>query len=411
MKILIVDDNANDRRLLRLIFERHGFYDIIEACDGHEGLQAARTQKPDFIISDALMPIMDGFQFLRALKTDEDLGKIPFVFFSAVYTGLKDEELAMRLGADGFISRPKEPEEFWREMSAILEKIDKGGSPPRHTGLMTEEKEYLTRYCEIVSGKLEEKVRELEETLALRKEAEQWLVDSQKRLKALATELAHAEERERSRVAVELHDVVGQGLASIRMGLDALAKVSLPSEESRRIDELRGALDTVIDHIRSLTFRISPPVLRLVGFEAAVESLCERFQEEFGIRFRYRDDGKPRQISGDLRGGLFSMVRELLFNAVKHAQAKEVSVTVSSIEGGIGIRVEDDGCGFDPARLFQDRDKKACLGLFSIGERIEYLGGSMNIDSKPGSGTRVHLFVPLATTQEDEYVHKDTSGR
>ncbi len=95
------------------------------------------------------------------------------------------------------------------------------------------------------------------------------------------------------------------------------------------------------------------------------------------------------------------MVRELLFNTVKHALAKEVSVTVSSIEGGIDIRIADDGRGFDPSRLLQDRDRRNCLGLFSIKERIEYLGGLMNIDSKPGSGTRVYLFVPLASGQEE----------
>ncbi len=401
MKILLVDDNVSDRKLVRMIFERHGFRGIVEAGDGHEGLEAAKAHRPDLIVSDALMPHMDGFQFLRTLKTDADLGKIPFVFFSAVYTGLKDEELALRLGAEGFISRPKEPEEFWLEMAAILDRIAKGTRNPPPSRLMAEEKEYLRHYCEIVTGKLEEKVRQLEETLVLCKEAEQGLIDSQKRLKALATELSHAEERERSRIAIELHDVVGQGLARMRMGLDSLAKGPLPPEEGGRIHEIRGVLDAVIEELRSLTFRISPPVLRLVGFGAAVESLCEKFQEEFGIRFRYSDDGKPHVINEDLRGGLYSMVRELLFNAVKHARAKEVSVTVSNIEGGIDIRIGDDGCGFDPSRLLRDRDKSARLGLFSIKERIEYLGGSMNIDSKPGGGTRVYLFVPLTTGREE----------
>ena len=126
MKVLIVDDNTDDRKLLRLIFERHGYKNIIEACDGHEGLDMATAQRPDLIISDALMPRLDRFQFLWTLKMVADLRDIPFVFYSAVYTGLKDEELASCLGADGFIARPKEPGEFWREMSAILEKLASG---------------------------------------------------------------------------------------------------------------------------------------------------------------------------------------------------------------------------------------------------------------------------------------------
>ncbi len=411
MKILIVDDNANDRRLVRLIFKKHGYQEIIEASDGCEGVEKARVARPDLIVSDALMPRMDGFQFLRTLKTDQELRNIPFVFFSAVYTGIKDEELALRLGAERFITRPKEPAEFWREMAGVLEEIatgkKKGGAP----GLMEEEKEYLRKYCEIVTGKLEEKVHELEDNLARRMEAEKELIESQKRLKALAIELAHAEERERGRIAVELHDAVGQRLAHMRMGLGALMRMPLPAEGSKRIDEISGILDAAIEQLRSLTFRISPPVLQLVGFEAAVEALCEKFQEDFAIRVTFFNEAVQRTIGEELRGGLYRIVRELLFNAVKHARAKEIAVSVTDCAGGLAISVEDDGCGFDPSLLFQCGEKGMSLGLFSVKERIEYLGGCMNIDSKPGKGTRVHLFVPLPTAHGGEYVHEDTYCR
>ncbi|MGD0844322.1 MAG: PAS domain S-box protein, partial [Geobacteraceae bacterium] len=176
MNILIVDDNASDRKLLRLIFERYGYHSIIEAGDGLEGIDMARAMRPDLIISDALMPRMDGFQFLRTLKMVKDLRKIPFVFYSAVYTGLKEEELAFRLGAEGFIIRPKEPDEFWRAMSPLLENIAAGRRKPHPPELLTEEREYLRKYSEVVAGKLEEKVRELEETLARRKKAEEELI-------------------------------------------------------------------------------------------------------------------------------------------------------------------------------------------------------------------------------------------
>jgi signal transduction histidine kinase len=395
MKVLIVDDNASDRKLLRLIFERHGYKEIIEAGDGLDGLKNAKEWRPDLIISDALMPRMDGFQFLWTLKMVEELRNIPFIFYSAIYTGLKDEELALRLGAEGFINRPKEPDEFWQEMSAILEKIAAGRRKPHPPPLMEEERDLLRNYCEIVTGKLEEKVRELEETLARRKVAEEKLIANQERLKALAAELAHAEERERSRIAVELHDAVGQRLARSEMMLGALTKIPISADCIGRIDEIRGILDTVIDQVRSLTFRISPPLLHLVGFEAAVESLCEKFQEDFGIRFTFMTDGEPRLIGEDLRGALYRMAQELLFNAVKHARANTVALSVKSIENGVEIRVEDDGCGFDTSQLFQYRENRICLGLFSIKERIEYLGGAMEIDSKPGHGTRVYLSVPV----------------
>ena len=175
MKILIVDDNADNRKLLRMIFEKNGYHDITEARDGLEGIEKARSILPDFIISDALMPRMDGFQFLWALKMDERLRDRPFVFHSTVYTGLREEELALRLGAEAFITRPKEPDDFWREMAAILEGIESGSRKPPPQEKLAEEREYLRRYSEVVAGKLEEKVRELEETLACRREMEEEL--------------------------------------------------------------------------------------------------------------------------------------------------------------------------------------------------------------------------------------------
>ena len=129
MIILIVDDNTNDRKLLRMILERHGCGTVIEARDGQEGLELAREHRPDLIVSDAMMPRLDGFAFMRAVKLDDRLKSIPFVFHSSVYTGSRDEELATRLGAEAFIAKPKEPEEFWTEISAVLERIAAGWHP------------------------------------------------------------------------------------------------------------------------------------------------------------------------------------------------------------------------------------------------------------------------------------------
>src|SRR3972149_442560 len=102
MNILIVDDDRNIRAVLRLIVEHHG-HEVIEAGDGREGLARALQHKPDAIISDALMPKMDGFQFLKAIRRDETLGSIPFIVYTAIYTEDTERELAFSLGADALI--------------------------------------------------------------------------------------------------------------------------------------------------------------------------------------------------------------------------------------------------------------------------------------------------------------------
>ncbi len=190
MKILIVDDNDDDRRLLRCIVENKG-HEAIDAEDGLDGLRMAKIHTPDLIISDALMPLMDGFQFLRAIKEDEKLRTIPFIFYSAIYRADKDVDLAIALGAEAYIIKPKEPADLWDEVEIILreQKKEKVITPE----LITEEEEYLKRYSQVVTAKLEEEVAELEKEIARRKEAEEEImklnVELERRLKESSAEL------------------------------------------------------------------------------------------------------------------------------------------------------------------------------------------------------------------------------
>ena len=173
MKILIVDDNADDLTLLRLIVEKNG-HDPVEAQNGREGLAMAARHRPDLIISDALMPVMDGFVFLKKMKEDETMRSIPFIFYSAIYQADEDVELARSLGACGYIFKPAAPTELWGKVEQILEQCRR--EPPVQSTLVNEDQlKYLEKYSEIITVKLEEKVAELEKTLLLRQEAEQKL--------------------------------------------------------------------------------------------------------------------------------------------------------------------------------------------------------------------------------------------
>lgn len=191
MTVLIVDDNSNDRKILRYNLEHHGC-EVIEAKDGQEGLEMATALKPDLIVSDALMPRMDGFEFLRRIKLDHDLRTIPFVFHSAVYTGQKDRELALSLGAEAFIGKPMLPEDVWEELSAVLEKLRTDRNKPVVAQSMQEEKEYLRKYSRVVAAKVEEKVRELEQNIVERKLTEESLRDSEEQRYRLQAELTCA---------------------------------------------------------------------------------------------------------------------------------------------------------------------------------------------------------------------------
>jgi PAS domain S-box-containing protein len=185
VKILIVDDNASDRLLLRINLERHGCETVIEGRDGQEGLDLAKADRPDLIISDALMPRLDGFQFLKAIKADTELKSIPFIFHSSVYTGFKEEELARSLGAEAFITKPQEPEKLWEMVAAILAKRATGREEAVAAERTGEETEYLRKYSGVVAAKLGEKVKELEKTLERRRKAEEALRSSEIRYRRL----------------------------------------------------------------------------------------------------------------------------------------------------------------------------------------------------------------------------------
>lgn len=174
MKVLIVEDDVSARTLLRLTLE-HYHCTVIEAQDGQEGLEQAIRHNPDIIISDALMPRMDGFQLLRALKLDPVLCTIPFLFYSSTYTGEKEHELARSLGAEAFINKPVEPVELWERTCQIMNDWKVRQNKPAYPAKSEGHEQFLRDYSQVVASKLEEKVRDLEDALKLRKQAEEEL--------------------------------------------------------------------------------------------------------------------------------------------------------------------------------------------------------------------------------------------
>jgi len=174
MKILVVDDNPDDLLLLRLVVERQG-HEVLAAEDGQQGFELAAAHRPDLIISDALMPVLDGFNFLKKLKDDAVLKAIPFIFYSATYKADKDLALAASLGAEAYILKPKEPAELWREIEEVLKK---GGNLKTVAAGGVTDLEYLRKYSAMVATKLELKVAELEKALAVQAETEKALVQA-----------------------------------------------------------------------------------------------------------------------------------------------------------------------------------------------------------------------------------------
>jgi PAS domain S-box-containing protein len=228
------------------------------------------------------------------------------------------------------------------------------------------------------------------------KKAEQRLLEYQKRLKRLAAQLTLAEERERRRIAGELHDNVSQSLALAKIKLDSLHAAVASEPLAKIVEDVSTTLAKAIQDTRSLTFDLSNPILYELGFEAAVaEWLNEQLLDKHGIATEFQDDGKAKPLDDDVRVLLFRNVRELLINVIKHANAGKVRVSIRRINDSIEVVVEDNGVGFDTAEVRSLSGKRAEFGLFSIRESLEEIGGRFEIESKPDAGCTATMTAPL----------------
>ena len=234
------------------------------------------------------------------------------------------------------------------------------------------------------------------EDVTERKEAEEKLFEYQKQLKSLASELSLAEERQRRRIATELHDRISQSLVISKVKLQSLRHTMVSEDVGDALDEIRDSLGQIIADTRSLTFDLGSPILYELGFETAVsEWLNEQIEEKYGIATVFEDDNKPKPLNDDIRALLFRDVRELLINIVKHAEADNVKVSIKRINQQIQIVIDDDGVGFDVSKLKLMPSREGGFGIFSIRERLEHLGGQIDIDSRVGRGCKVTLAAPL----------------
>lgn len=219
------------------------------------------------------------------------------------------------------------------------------------------------------------------------------------KLKSLASELVLLEERERRVIAVDLHDNVAQLLALSKIKLQSL-EASLESDDHKaELDEVCNIISTSIGQMETLMFDLSNVLLHEVGLVAAIDEwLEEKIVNDHGIKAQLEHNGNIKELDEDKCILLFRSVKELLMNVVKHADAKNVLVSIRQVDGQTHVSVEDDGIGFEVSHASEVSAGIAKgFGLFSIRDRMEQFGGHIDIDSQRNMGTRVTLVLPTVT--------------
>jgi PAS domain S-box-containing protein len=224
-----------------------------------------------------------------------------------------------------------------------------------------------------------------------RKRIEQELVESREQLRELSAYMEAIREEERKRIAMEIHDELGQLLTALKMDV-SLLKMRLPGDQevARRADDMRELVERTIWMVRNVASHLRPAALNY-GIVSALEWLVDDFGRRSGLACQFRLNGNEPILSDAHATAMFRIVQASLTNVARHASATRADVTLTSTQAALDLHVSDDGCGFDQEAVRRDYS----YGLLGMSERARLIGGSLLIDSAPGTGTSVSIHIPL----------------
>jgi signal transduction histidine kinase len=215
---------------------------------------------------------------------------------------------------------------------------------------------------------------------------------AQQELKELSARLVSAQEQERRAFSRELHDEVGQSLSALLMEAgNAAAIVPQDSAEMRRhVDSIKRLAEASVNVIRNMTLLLRPSMLDDFGLVPALEWQAREVSKRTGLRVHVSAEETAGELPDELRTCIYRVVQEALHNCARHSQARSVRVVVKQEASRILLSVEDDGHGFDAGRV-------RGLGLVGMEERVNHLGGAFEVASRPGTGTKVAVELPIAS--------------
>jgi signal transduction histidine kinase len=346
-RILVVDDESLNRILLSTSLQEAGH--VVETAeDGQQALEMLRARRFDAVLLDLIMPRMDGYRVLAEMKQDGALRRVPVIVVSS-----SDEAdsivRCIEMGATDYLTKPFDPVLLHARIRACLASLH-------------------------------------EERMAL--------------LRDRFAQVTAAQEEERQRIARELHDGLGPVLASLNIRLLTVQRQLKRDDHpaADEIGELAAQAQASVRDIRRLIYDLRPVALDELGLVPAVREHLARCEQECDLVIRFTADD-PAEGAG-LRGerlpahvetALFRIVQEAVNNVIRHAQARHLSVTLTRSAERVQLCVTDDGQGFDEQLPRSGRH----IGLWSMAQRVEQLGGQFELSSVPGQGTMVSAMLPL----------------
>jgi len=372
LKVLFVDDDLINVETFAVSFGEE--YYILTATSGEEGLSIFNKEDNiSIVISDQRMPGMSGVDLLtRIYSINQETIRI-------IITGYMDvNDIIDSINMGHIYQYILKPWDI-NQLRLVLSKAAQAWK--------------LTRENKILSRKLKEK------NLLLKKVNESLSI-SESRLRHLANVLINAQENERKRIAMELHDELGQSLAAVKLQIRVIEnQLELeglsPQEIKEKLDSLRQFLNEIIENVRRLSKDLSPVIIDDLGLDAAIDSLVENFSKYNDIQCTYKTVRIANFFDPDSRRLIYRLVQEALNNVRRHSGATSLFVEIKIKKEFVSIQIRDNGKGFNLQDTLGEAVNKRGIGLSAMTERANMLGGKVDIGSQPGGGTTVLITIPI----------------
>lgn len=347
--ILVVDDSMPNLMLLKDILSGYNF-GVTAESDGENVLGILKAGNIDLVLLDIMMPKVDGFEVCRRIKADPDTKDIPVIFLTA-----KVDEASLLKGFE-------------------LGGVDYIKKPFLISELMARVKTHLRL-----------------------RQAETQLKDFNRQI---LTAVVQTEEKERARFAKDVHDGLGAFFSSLNTYLSLLSHNKVSPEELPAVYlEMKELIDEAVKESKNISNNLMPDMLQNFGLVASVGSLCKKLSPAGMPEIIFTTDNFIEPESAECQIAIFRIVNELLNNALRHSEAKKVTLTFSRKANLICIEYTDDGKGFDMEEVQQRIKDKPCSGITNLYGRVSGLNGRVDIVSSPGNGVKITIIIDTKARQ------------
>src|SRR5262245_62023890 len=363
--ILLVDDEAKNLAALQAVLEPLD-QNLLFAKSGEEALGLVLEYNPAVILLDVRMPGLDGFETARLIRSREQSRHTPIIFMTGVAAEMESAFRGYTVGAADYLLKPLVPEVLQSKVSVFVE--------------------------------LHKKNAALNREIKERRAAVEQLRESQAQLRALAGRLISVREEERTRIAREVHDELGQALTGLKLEVQWLAKRLTGNQKPllEKTQAMAAVIDSTVRLVRRISAGLRPEILDEMGLVAAIRWQAEEFQKRMGIRCRLKLPAASVAPDKELSTAVFRIFQELLTNVARHAKATSVTVDLDISEEHLRLCVADNGIGISEDKLHS----RESLGLLGMRERVQLFAGKVDIRRVPAGGTAVSVSIPISHTEQ-----------